>query len=72
MAGAPKNNSNALRPGQDDLSAVRLAFLCTEEEKASYRALARYLRMTFSELVRSSLDARRQALIADGKRPPKR
>jgi hypothetical protein len=45
---------------------------CTEDELESYKALAKYRSMTLSALLRHLLDAERQRLVAEGKKPPRR
>ena len=72
MAGAPKGNQNARRPDQSQVSSEVFQVRCTKAEKASYHALARYLVLTPAELVRTLFKEKRAALVAEGKRPPRR
>jgi hypothetical protein len=44
----------------------------TPEEHAEFDALARYLQLSLSDLVRRLLKAERARLVAEGKKPPRR
>lgn len=60
------------RLDQKETSAVWLNLRLTEEEKAEWKALARYLQMTVSDLLRNLVSAKREQLIAEGKKPPRK
>lgn len=72
MAGAPKGNQNARRPNQAEVSSEILQVRVTKEEREMYYALAKYLDLQLAGLVRLLFKEKRAALVAEGKRPPRR
>jgi hypothetical protein len=61
----------ACRPGKDTASEL-LTFRVTPEEGARIRALAAYLGMPYSDMLRRLAEEKRAQLVAEGKRPPLR
>lgn len=53
-------------------NSTNFNFRLSDEELERHRALAEYLGVELSRLIRDLLDERRQQLVSEGKRPPLR
>ena len=60
------------RVGTRSLSMHYIRARVTPEEHAEFDALAAYLQLSLSDLIRRLLVAERARLVASGKRPPRR
>lgn len=60
------------RLDQAGTSTIYLHFRVTPEERDALRGLAHYLGMSYGALLRQLAKEKRQALYAEGKRPPLR
>lgn len=60
------------RLDQKGTSTVYLHFRVTPEEEGRIKGLAHYLGMAYGAMLRLLADEKRQALYAEGKRPPVR
>lgn len=69
---APKGNAHPRRKGQTENSTATSIFVSTPAEKESYHALADYESISLNELVRRALAFYRAALVAQGKKPPRK
>lgn len=57
------------RPGKA-ASVETLRYRATADEAAAHKALAEYLEVTLSDLIRDLMAQKRRTLVAEGKRPP--
>jgi hypothetical protein len=60
------------RVGTSSVSMSYIRARVTPEEHEEFDALASYLQLSLSDLIRRLLKAERARLVADGKRPPRR
>ncbi len=60
------------RPGQRQNSSVLLNIRVTPEEADEIKGLAYYLRVPYSEMLRTLAKDKRRQLLDEGKRPPLR
>ena len=60
------------RPDQKQPSIVSVIFRVTPEEREEWKALARYLKVSLSDLMRRLQREERTRLLADGRKPPRK
>lgn len=56
----------------DDPSTIKMQYRVTPEERDEHRALARYLKKSLSDLIRELIAEKRQRLVEQGLRPPRK